>query len=234
MLIQFILFFALLATLFFLSHKISTYIYTGVFLLTKNKSVAIGVLIVLLLPGTIIHELSHFLVATILRVPTGELTVIPSVEKGEVKAGKLFLGNTDPFRLSLIGLAPIIIGIILIYLTGIYFIPQTNELTKIFSSPLLLFVICFLLFVVSLTMFSSKKDTAGLRIAAPVVLLILISLYFVGVRIFLDKPLTDKLTAALSGINYYLSITVMIDFTVFLVLCGNLYFWEKVLKRAVN
>lgn len=234
MLLQLILFFLLLLALFFLSQKIQTSIFNNIFIVTKNRNIAIGVLIILLLPGTIIHELSHFLIATILRVPTGELTVIPSIEKDEVKAGKLFLGQTDPFRFSLIGLAPIIIGLFLIYLVGKSFIPSANELTTIFSSPFLLFVICYLLFVISLTMFFSKKDLEGLKFAIPIILIFLISLHIIGVRIFLDKPLITRVELFLSDLNYNLVITTIIDYLVFLILSTNLYLWQKILKRKVD
>lgn len=187
---------------------------------------------VLLLPGTIIHELSHFLVATVLRVPTGELSVIPTIEKdGEVKAGKLFLGQTDPFRLSLIGLAPILIGLFLIYLVGVYFIPsltissftpgESIRLPQGWFVAILLFVVCYLLFVVSLTMFSSKKDMEGLKIAVPIILILFISLYFIGVRIFFDESLITRLTTILTDLNYYLLLAVIINGLIFLLIYGS-------------
>ena len=229
MLFQIVAFTILLTILFFLSQKIQTHIYNSLFIITKSKKFSIGVLLVLLLPGTIIHELSHFLIATILRVPTGELTVIPTIEKNEVKAGKLFLGATDPFRLSIIGLAPILIGLLLIYFTGKTFILNTDEIMKIFNSPLLLFVICYLLNVVSLTMFSSKKDLQGAIIAGPIIFFLLISLYMIGVRIFLDNSLISKLITFLSDLNYYLLITAVFNFLIYLILSVNLSLWSRFL-----
>jgi len=227
MIIQFILFLLLLFSLFLLSQKIQTHIYNSLFIITKSERFAVGVLLVLLLPGTIIHELSHFLVATILRVPTGELTIIPTIEKsGEVKAGKLFLGNTDPFRLSLIGLAPMIIGLGIIYAAGKFFLLGFPQL---FSTDYRLqTVFCFyLLFITSITMFSSKKDLEGLKFALPVIMLIFIALYVAGVRLFFDNSLISKIELFLSGLNYYLSITAVINFLVFLILSANLYLIKR-------
>lgn len=243
MLIQLLFSLLLLFSLFFLSQKIQTKIYTSIFVITKSKNFAIGVLIVLLLPGTIIHELAHFLIATILRVPTGELTVFPTIEKSgpssakasagiEIKAGRLFLGDTDPFRLSLIGLAPILIGLVLIYSLGKLFIPNNFQLPTINypASPaggqpitiILLFVICYMLNVISLTMFSSKKDMQGLIIAGPICLLIIIALYFVGVRIFLENNLLQKMEIILKDLNFYLLVTAVLNYLVFLILTINL------------
>lgn len=229
MLIQILFFLFLLTSLFLLSQKISAYIYSNVFVITKNKNLAIGVLLFILLPGTIIHEISHFLIATILRVPTGELTVIPTIGKDEeIKAGKLFLGETDPFRLSLIGLAPMIIGLTIIYFIGNTFFANFPQLITQNLQPTTILSF-YLLFITSITMFSSKKDMKGLVIAAPIILILFISLYFVGIRIFFDKSLTGKIELFLSNLNYYLAVTAVINFSVFLLLLGNLYFWSRFL-----
>lgn len=230
---QLVIFFFLLFLLFFLSQKISTNIYNSVFILTKNKNVAVGILVAILLPGTIIHEVSHFLIATILRVPTGELTVVPTIEEdGEVKAGKLFLGATDPFRLSLIGLAPMIIGLAIIYIIGKVAIPNINSLLTTNYQLLTIFGL-YLLIIMSITMFSSKKDMQGFLIAGPVTLILIFALYYVGVRVFLDKTLITKLISFLSELNYYLVITAILNFLIFLILSTNLYLWKKILKRKI-
>ena len=219
----------LLFSLFLLSQKIQTSVFNNIFIFTNNKNIAIGVLVVLLLPGTLIHELAHFLVATILRVPTGELTVIPSIEKnGEVKAGRLFLGDTDPFRLSLIGLAPILIGLFLIYLFGKLFVPYFFQLQTT-NHQLIIILGIYLLFVVSLTMFSSKKDMQGLVITGPISLIFIIALYFVGVRVFLENNLLQKIESILKDLNYYLLITAVINYLVFLILTINLALWSRFL-----
>lgn len=230
---QLVIFFFLLFLLFFLSQKISTNIYNSVFILTKNKNVAVGILVAILLPGTIIHEVSHFLIATILRVPTGELTVVPTIEEdGEVKAGKLFLEATDPFRLSLIGLAPMIIGLAIIYIIGKVAIPNINSLLTTNYQLLTIFGL-YLLIIMSITMFSSKKDMQGFLIAGPVTLILIFALYYVGVRVFLDKTLITKLISFLSELNYYLVITAILNFLIFLILSTNLYLWKKILKRKI-
>ncbi len=231
MILQLALFLLLLIVLFLLSQKIQTSVFDNLFIVTKNKKLAIGVLLILLLPGTIIHELSHFLVATMLRVPTGELTVIPSIEDGEVKAGKLFLGDTDPFRLSVIGLAPIIIGLVLIYIIGKIFLHGFPQLP---ITDYQLFISIYLLITISLTMFSSKKDLQGLLIAGPIILLIIISLYLVGVRVFLENNLLQKIEAILKYLNYYLLITAVLNYLVFLVLTINLSLCQKILNRRIG
>jgi hypothetical protein len=74
---------------------------------------------ILVLPGTIIHELSHWLVAEILQVRTGEITILPELkgESGSERLGSVATEKSDPFRGFLIGIAPFItgIGILLVF-----------------------------------------------------------------------------------------------------------------------
>lgn len=226
MLVQLFFLFIFLFLLFLLSQKISTYIYSIIFLITRNRGVALAVLLFLFLPGTIIHELSHFFIATLVRVPTGELTVIPTLDKetGEVKAGRLEIAKTDPVRYTVIGLAPMIIGLMLIYMVGKFLIPNP-------SSPLLLFSIFYLLFFISNTMFSSKKDLESAVLVIPIVFLIFSSLYLVGIRLFFDEKLVVTIEKTLSNLNIYLLTAVLLNLFISLFLVLNLSLWQKILKR---
>lgn len=232
MLIQLLFLIILLFLLFFLTRRISSTIYNCIYLITLNQTFAIGVLTFILLPGTIIHELSHFLAATLVRVQTGELSILPEIEKnGEVKAGKLMLGASDPFRHSLIGLAPMIIGLALIYITGKIFLPDFPQL-PITNYQLIVFGL-YLLFIVSITMFSSRKDIESLVISVPILILIFISLYTVGVRIFLNVNFIRKMDLFLSDINRFLFIAALTDYIIYVLLTCNNTLIEKILRRKI-
>lgn len=227
MLLHLFLLFLLLIFLFLLSQKIPTAIYTLFFLLTRNKGLSVGIIAFFLLPGTIIHELSHFLLASVLRVPTGELTIFPTVEKdGEVKTGKLMLGKTDAFRRTLIGLSPMLIGLVTIYLIGKLFFPNVTIILNTLG--------LYLLFATSITMFSSSKDLETLWIAGPITFLLVVSLYFVGVRIFLEEALIRKIDLFLTDLNYYLLITAIVNYLFFIFLSLSLFLWQKILGRKVG
>jgi len=135
---------------------------------------------ILFLPGTIVHELSHLLVAGLMMVPVGEINLVPEVDGQIVKLGSVQIGQTDPFRRILIGVAPLILGLsVLIGL--IYF----NKDSLLHFSPLWLSIlIIYLLFQITNTMFSSKKDLEGALVFTGVILTVLIiifaALYFTG------------------------------------------------------
>src|ERR1035437_9168331 len=84
--------------------------------MSKNLSrfMSINLLSFLFLPGVIVHELSHLLVAAILLVPVGEVEFSPKKNGDGIKLGSVQIGKTDPIRRCLIGFAPIFMGIVLV------------------------------------------------------------------------------------------------------------------------
>lgn len=235
MLIQFFFFCILLSILFFLSRKIHTAIYTTVYIFSGNQKLALIILLLILFPGTIIHELSHFFIATILHVPTGELSILPTIEKsGEVRAGKLMIGRVDPFRQTFVGLAPIFIGLGILFAVGVLFSSQltTYSTSTPLSASLQLTTIfyLYLFFVTSITMFSSKKDVENLIIVGPLAFLVIASLYKVGVRIILDEPLITNLELILRILTTSLTITAILDGTIFTILFLLEKLGEKLLR----
>ncbi|MBU1084958.1 MAG: hypothetical protein ABIJ43_02770 [Candidatus Beckwithbacteria bacterium] len=172
------------------------------FRITKSQPTSINLLFFLLLPGIFLHEFSHILIATILRVPTGRLSLKPEVRApnfskyscdpeqsrgtssepkkfGSLTLGSAQIATTDPIRMTLIGTAPFIIGTIILWLiltVGFNLNLDTNLFSQISSlatlPTLTLFILSYLLFAISNTMFSSPSDlqSAGM----PIILILII------------------------------------------------------------
>ena len=65
----------------------------------------------LFLPGVFLHELSHYLMAKILGVRTGNFSIFPqSLPDGRLQLGYVETAKSDVLRDSLIGAAPLIVG----------------------------------------------------------------------------------------------------------------------------
>lgn len=85
---------------------------------------------IILFPGVLLHELSHWVFATLLGVRTGTFSLIPRMQDdGSVQLGyvEYFKGRTlGPIRESLIGGAPLIVGTAVILLIGfrVFNIPE--------------------------------------------------------------------------------------------------------------
>jgi hypothetical protein len=75
---------------------------------------------ILVLPGTILHELSHWLTAELLGVRTGAITILPSLsgQTKEEQLGSVATAKTDPLRGFLIGIAPLLTGLLALVILG--------------------------------------------------------------------------------------------------------------------
>ena len=87
-------------------------------------------------------------------MPVGELNVVPEIEEKGVKLGSVQIGHTDPFRRMIIGVAPVLLGMVLIF--------SLFLLVKIGIAPWWQVVLAlYMLFEIGNTMFSSRKDLEG-------------------------------------------------------------------------
>ena len=88
-------------------------------LITGHPRVAVWMFFIVFLPGTLVHELSHWLMAKLLGVRTGRLEIWPQEKRdGAVWLGSIQVGRADPLRSSLIGLAPLLVGSVVAAMIG--------------------------------------------------------------------------------------------------------------------
>ncbi len=84
-------------------------------IITRSPGFTVGCFALLFFPGVLIHELSHLVMAKILQVRTGGFSLLPQVmPDGRLQLGYVEAASTDIFRDSLIGVAPLISGMLLI------------------------------------------------------------------------------------------------------------------------
>ena len=79
-------------------------------LLTNDREIALWLYALILFPGVLLHELSHALVAALLGVRIGRISILPQRKQGRIQLGFVPVEETDPLRASLIGAAPFLIG----------------------------------------------------------------------------------------------------------------------------
>ncbi|OGG35695.1 hypothetical protein A2363_04220 [Candidatus Gottesmanbacteria bacterium RIFOXYB1_FULL_47_11] len=201
-----------LITLYAVSGRLTQALYDLVVRLTRSRTIGVTALTLLMFPGTVIHELAHLFTAEILGVRTGKLTLVPeaiaqdpSTMLGtEIRTGSVMIGHSDPFRRYLIGLAPMLVG--LIALTALaYFI----DWSQWFSWLNLLLV--YLLFAVSNAMFSSSEDLKGFVPFALTLIIMVSAAYFAGLRIGLTGTALDLVTRILEGLTKSLGVVLGIN-----------------------
>jgi len=147
-----ILFIFQIILLNFLSKNFHSYLFflTGAHTGKSLFSAKIAGLILFI--GTLIHELSHVLMAGILFVRVKSLNLKTELtEDKHIRFGTAEVEQVDPFRNSLIGIAPLIFGLILVY-----FIASSIDLNNF---NLIEFFKILLISQISNSMFLSKSDT---------------------------------------------------------------------------
>lgn len=88
---------------------------------TRNPPLTVGLFSILFLPGVVLHEFSHFIMAKVLGVKTGGFSVIPRpLPDGRLQLGYVETTKSDVVRDSLIGAAPLIAGSLFVAYTGTY------------------------------------------------------------------------------------------------------------------
>lgn len=164
---------------------------------------------ILFLPGTIVHELSHFVMATLLIVRSGKLEFIPEEQGDGVKLGSVSIEKTDPIRKLLIGSAPFIFGTSIIL--GFLFYTSYNNLLG--DWRVVAFLV-FLIFEIGNTMFLSQSDIEG----SWKVFIILITFMALGVVFKIDLSFisaelifTEDNVRILQTANLYLLAPIVID-----------------------
>lgn len=213
------LFLLLLLLLYFISRGVQGYVSRIFYGLTKNKKVSAYLFALLFLPGTYVHELSHLLTSLILFVPVGKLELIPKLEGEKLRLGSVLIGKTDFIRRFIIGIAPLIIGVlILIMIVAFAFAnPPGNAWWKYL-------IYLYLIFTISNTMYMSKRDMEGGWKLALAFISVFVLLYLVGFRVQVTNEsflYSDNFTGVMRTANFYILFPLGLDFAI--VLFGKFY-----------
>lgn len=115
---EIVAFILLFGAMLFLQHWLQQHIQGATFAITGNPGCAVRTLFLLLLPGVLLHEFSHWVVANVLGVRTGKVSIGLGKMRGNkhFSLGSVTVERTDPLRESLIGVAPFVSGLLAIWL----------------------------------------------------------------------------------------------------------------------
>ncbi len=108
----------ILLALVLLNRWITAHVQGVGLLLTNNPSVAIWLYFFLFLPGIFLHELSHYVMALVLRVNVGNFSMGPRKKGKDLVLGSVQVSGVGPLRHSLVGIAPLLFGSLAVLIIG--------------------------------------------------------------------------------------------------------------------
>ena len=234
-----------LPLLLLMQRWIQTHLHGISLLLTGKPERAVYLYAIILFPGVLLHELSHWVTATLLGVRTGSFSVLPrrgadgSLQLGYVE---YYRGRTlDPLRESLIGGAPMIVGTAVILLIGFNVFSvsdlaaavQTGQidrvtlaLTHLFQTDFILLWI-YLIFAISNAMMPSRSD----RRAWPAFIVAMVILAGIVYLLGLQREVANGLIGPVLLVFSYLGIAFSVAIGADLVFMLILAVLESVVSR---
>jgi hypothetical protein len=210
-------------------------------LATGDAELAVLLYALPLLPGIVLHELSHALAAILLGVRVGRIAIQPKLTGRRVQLGFVPVEKTDVARASLIGLAPLLAGSVVILLIG-YLVfgigtmgtalaagdwaTMTAGLPGVLGAPDA-WLWAYVIFTVGNTMLPSRADRQAWT---PVLLFLLLAgalTWVAGLWPAIVNSLASLLTTALRWLATMCALTIAVDVPFMLLIAAS----ERLLER---
>lgn len=194
----------------------------------RRKDISLALFSLMFLPGVMLHEISHFLMARLLQVRTGRFSILPRpTEDGRLQLGFVETAPADLVRDTLIGAAPLIFGGMFVAYAGLSrmglnklwdgllvgccaaFINELSALPRIPDFWLWF----YMTFAVSSTMLPSASDRrAWLPLTMVITTLLAIGI-IAGVGPWLYQHVAPALNEAFRALSAVFGISVLVHVT---------------------
>lgn len=231
---QFLAFAAILILLIVLGRWVTRQVQTIGYLLTGNASVTMIGYYLLMFPGIVLHEVSHYLMARILRIKVTAFSLGPRRRKNSktVELGSVSVYSGGTIRDSLVGLAPFIAGTAVLLLVS-YWVFDVGALGRVWAAQgwegfLNIAAVLpktpdfwlwlYLMFAVSNAMIPSAADRQPWLVAGIYVGGVLVVAWVVGLFGYLADAVWDNVLGVLQVLTLAFLFTVVVNIVVGLLL----------------
>ena len=215
------------------------------YLLTGRMTWAVLIYAIVLFPGVLLHELSHWITARLLGVRTGAISLLPQMQQdGTVRLGYVEYYRSrslGPVRESMIGAAPLITGTAVVLMIGFQVFNITSftaavetssldrlssALTQLFTAPDFL-VWLYLIFAISNAMMPSPSDRRAWPPFLLVLLIVAVALYFLDRQRVIIGGIAGRAATVFGYLALALSLAIGVDIVFIFVI----YLLEGLISR---
>jgi len=232
---------ATLVLLLLIERWIHRHLQGTMLLFTGDPDVAVVLYALPLLPGILLHELSHALAAILLGVRVGSISIRPKRAGQRIQLGFVPVERTDAVRASLIGLAPLLAGsaVTLLIGYGVFGIGTAGAAlvagdwaNLMAGLPMALkapdaWIWAYVIFTVSNTMLPSRADRQSWTPVILFLLLVCVLIWAVGLWPVIVEGISEPLTIALRWLATMCTLTIVVDLPFVLLLA----LVERLLER---
>jgi hypothetical protein len=221
-----------LFVLAWLSNQLGLRTQMVVYYLTGSLDLATVAIFLLLLPGVFVHELSHWVAAKLLGLRPSKFRVWPKRRKDSLGLGSVNVRSGGPWLDSIVGMAPLIAGSVLLALVG-FAVFESDLLVNQLAQGRLLdtlgaffdalarpdgLIWAYALFVIGNSMMPSRSDRQPLRALLIYLALAALIYFVVGLPIDPFTALLGWLVPAIQVLTGALVFVILLDAVVVSVL----------------
>jgi len=216
-------------------------------LLFDDERAASLLTFLVLFPGILLHELSHWVMAWLLGMRPRQLRVWPRMRGRRVEMGSVRMRSGGPLRDSLAGMAPLLTGSLVLILVS-YRVFDGAALQRAWESGGLgaawdgfwaalgaadAWLWAYILFAISNAMIPSSSDRQPLLSLFLYILVVALFFYLVGwfPSLTIPSQMADRLAGALRTLTTAFAFTIGLDIVIALPLLGVLLALVSLGKR---
>lgn len=196
--------------------------------MTSSSVVAVMLYYLLMFPGILLHELSHYLTALLLGLRVSKFTMGPRRRRNAIELGSVTVHSGGPVRDSLVGLAPFVAGTAVLLLIA-YRVFDVTALSQAWSqagwsglwraaSELWqvadVWVWGYAVFVVSNAMTPSPADRQPWLVAGIYLVIALTLAWLLGGLPLLDRAVRDTVTGLLQAMTLGFIFSIVVNLVV--------------------